>query len=47
MSLEGVFNVQERVSQHLIQAGVVAAAEVVGVEHMLLLQLLYQQLVIL
>lgn len=44
MSLEGMFNVEERVSQHLIPAGVVAAVEVVGVDHVLLLQLqlLYQ-----
>ena len=44
MSLEGMFNVEEQVSQHLIPAGVVAAVEVVGVDHVLLLQLqlLYQ-----
>lgn len=44
MSLEGMLNVEERVSQHLIPAGVVAAVEVVGVDHVLLLQLqlLYQ-----
>ena len=49
MSLEGMFNVEEQVSQHLIPAGVVAAVEVVGVDHVLLLQLqlLYQPLVIL
>lgn len=47
MVVEGVFHVQEWMSRHLILAGVaaVALAEVAGVEH--IVQLLFQQLVIL